>query len=224
MTRTLIKVPLQFLALEDDTPIFLPLIADFIKKHAKTKGVFRIPGNEKTVMDLNEQLAQHTPRISSQATVYDVISFLKLWLKSLPTPLIPPDVFNKYMSPNDPTYPITVIKHLNPIARHCFAIIISIIHAVVQESQTNQMPFGSLSICFLTSLTQNNSGLKAWFPLKVFYDSLLPFVNEDLNDFELNNVPIPRSRGSHKQRFSKSSGFLVSPISNLSTGQILLEA
>ena len=189
MSRTIIKVPLEYLSSRDDIPVFLPVVAAFIKQHASTHGIFRIPGQQAKLLTINEQLAQHVPHLPSNINVADVVSFFKLWLKSLPTPLLSPDIVNKYIGQGTSEEIIEVIKNLPSINRRCFAIIISIMNSILENSQQNSMSFGNLSICFASSLTQENKHLNSWLPLRSIYDVCSNCLTADETDFTFINSP-----------------------------------
>ena len=184
MTRTIIKVPVEFLALnEEKVPLFLPIVCNFLKANSKTVGIFRVSGNKVKVMKLNEMLAQHVPIFPQDTAVADAASFLKLWLSTLPVPLIEPEVFNKYYISHNIGSIYSVVDHLPESKRKSLALIFSVLNKVLEDSSQNHMNMKNLSTCFVTALTQSNKKLKKSFPFQFFFDNLKAIMNEDQTDF-----------------------------------------
>ena len=96
------------------------------------------------------------------------------------------------------------MSKLAPRNRHCFAFIISILKSILDNTNKNKMPLGNLVVCFSNSLTQDNKGLRQWFPLGQFYEYLVPFLNEDGSDFAL-GVMSTSGRTSDNSAFSPIS-------------------
>lgn len=183
MSRTVIRVTMDCLPMTDNVPAFLPILVSFIKNNSSAHGIFRIPGNQATVMKINESLGQHCPTLPPKITVYDAVSFLKLWLKSLPEPLIPPSLINIYFQSNNTNSIEFIISQLVSTNRKCFAYIISILKSVLEHTSQNEMTLDNIMICFTSSLSQDNRDLADWFPLAQFYRFLSQKLNSDGSDF-----------------------------------------
>ena len=120
MSRTIFKVPLELIPIDDSgTPQFLSIVCDFIKDQSKCEGIFRKSGHEKMIIKINEKLAQHVPEMPKDATVHDAANFLKRWLMLLPTPLFDPKIINVHCKENSPQSFISAISKLPQINQIC---------------------------------------------------------------------------------------------------------
>ena len=200
ISRTTIKVPFEYLPTNNEKiPLFLIPLYEFIKKNLKTIGIFRINGEHNKVMLINEQLSQHIPKLPLNISIHDAASFLKLWLRELPIPIIPPNLISTYFSPDINQCTKDIIFHLTTINRKSLALVFSIIKNILNNIEDNQMNFENLSTCFFSSLTQNLKDIPEGFPYKSLINQLINYLNEEENDFliinnlELLNSPKPRN-------------------------------
>ena len=186
MTRVTLQVPVEYLPTTPErTPLFLPLLCNFLKERCKTPGIFRVNGNQETIKQLNVSLSQHVPRLVDNADVHDAAGFLKKWLFSLPVPLIPPDIYNQYFKPNDSKSVNELLEKLQLVSRRSLASIFSVIKCVLKESDENLMTFSNLATCFVPALTQNSPQYKIPFMFEMIYNTSIAMFNEDETDFVL---------------------------------------
>lgn len=189
--NSLIGKPISHLFLdENNVPTFIPPCCNFIKLLYKSQGIFRVPGDQKMVDELTAILNYPETAIPPSASVHDVASFLKLWMISLPEPLIVPSVFNKYFgSDNDPASVLNVLWHLPEPNRKIFAYLVSMLKVVIDNSSFNQMTISNLALCFGNSLTQSTNGLARALPFTFFFNTSCSLLNESQSDFLVNLPP-----------------------------------
>jgi hypothetical protein len=184
--RTLLGIPIGDLHLNNDgVPTFLPVVCDFIVQERRSVGIFRLCGDHSFVQKLSVCLNSPSATIPSTASVHDIASFLKLWLRSLPQPLLTPTVVNKYFVPGDPTSVDSVLRNLNPINRKSLALVFSTMQIVMDMSQINQMTFLNMVVCVNRSLFQNNKNLTPDFKFTQFFARCIELMNADGTDFIL---------------------------------------
>jgi hypothetical protein len=171
--------------IKSGVPTFVPPVCKSLIAHSTTVGVFRLCGNHLTVQKLGVLLNVANPILPSDATVHDLASFLKLWLRSLPDPLLTPIIVNTFYVPGDPNSTHEILRHLDSTTRMTVAHIFSALAAIVKEANVNQMNMGNLAICFLTSLLQNGKGVDAGFKFQDFFEQSLGLLNEAQDDFIL---------------------------------------
>ena len=105
--------PLMDLILTPDgVPTFMPVVVDFLLSNSKCQGIFRKCGSEHAVQELGILFSCPQVAIPPSATVYDVGSFLKKWLRDLPEPLLTPIIANQYFRNNDPSSVVCVLNIL----------------------------------------------------------------------------------------------------------------
>jgi len=184
ITRTTIKVPIEYLPVNKErVPLFLPPLYEFLKSNVCTVGIFRVPGDHKKVMILNESLSQHVPILPSDTSVHDAASFLKLWLRELPIPLIQPQLISTYFVGDVQNSMRDVLFHMPIVTRKTLAHVFSLLKDVLENQEENQMNFSNLSSCFFTSLTQNLKDIPEGFPFKSFFNHCLTILNPNGTDF-----------------------------------------
>jgi hypothetical protein len=184
MSHTTIRVPIAYLpAPPDSAPSFVPIVCGFIADRASTVGVFRESGNLSTVMRINETLAYLAPRLPDGATVHDVACFLKLWLRELPTPLLPPDGVSAAIAASGPAWPVELVRRLPPSVRKTLFCVLRVFKTVLANAGDNRMDYANLSVCFVPSFTQMNRGLGDVFPFESFYGALSDHITPDGVDF-----------------------------------------
>jgi hypothetical protein len=181
-----IGVTLESLYLnEDGVPSFVPVVCRYIVQNRETVGVFRLCGNHALVQELGVFLNFPRASLPPSGGVHDAASFLKLWLRSLPVPLITPAVINQYFEQGNPNSVVQVIKALAAVNRKCVANILWLMRQVVEKAAVNQMSFANLAICFTTSLLQNNRGLVSGFRFCEFFEKALDLLKPDGDDFAI---------------------------------------
>jgi hypothetical protein len=183
---TLIGLPLQSLPLgTNGVPSFVPPICSQIISEAATVGIFRLCGNHLNVQELGVVLNFPNAAVPPGHSVHDVSGFLKLWLRSLPVPLLDPVVVSTHYVADQPQTVRQALKHLEPVPRKTAAYIFRAIQAVIDQSAVNQMSFANLAVCFLSSLLQNGKGLGAGFRFQEFFQESVALLNESGDDFNL---------------------------------------
>ena len=200
--RTTIKVDLEYLPLgKDSAPVFLQPVLKFIEENVTQIGLFRTNGSRLAALKINEAVSQHVPYIPEDCTVYDVCSFLKMWLLELPVPLIPPSVIATHYGPDICTSTVDILSHVTYTSRLCLARLFSMMQLILRHSEQNQMNFQNLSTCFVYALMQKFKNVPINFQFQVFFYHACTLLNEEGTDFNLRrkNNPIkvaPRRRNS----------------------------
>ena len=123
--------------------------------------------------------------VPPSATVHDVSSFLKQWLRQLPEPLIPPNLINDNYDPSNPNSVIPVLRQMPVTNRKCLASIFAVIYLVLQQKDTNQMGPSNIVTCFVRSLLQESKGLRKFLPFTAFFDKCVEYLNDLGDDFNL---------------------------------------
>jgi hypothetical protein len=125
------------------------------------------------------------PRVSIPPSggIHDIAAFLKLWVRSLPVPLLTPAVANSYFVPGNPESVLQILRNLPQLNRKCLALIFSAIRIVLSHSAVNQMSPANLTICFTMSLLQNNKDLKMTFKFSEFLAKSFDVLNATGDDF-----------------------------------------
>jgi hypothetical protein len=185
----LIGLPVESLHLNPDgVPAFLPVICHYIRQFRRTVGIFRLSGNHVTVQELTVVLNFPQVSILPSATIHDVTSFLKFWIRSLPVPLITPAAINAHFVAGNPDTVADVLRALADVNRKAIAVLFAMLQAVLDEAAANQMNWNNLAVCFNTSLLQNGKDLAPGFKLGEFFRKAIELLNDDQNDFTLPDV------------------------------------
>jgi hypothetical protein len=178
--------PLESLSLnKNGIPGFLPRACQICQEFATTVGIFRLCGDHSFVQELGVILNFPSASIPPSGGVHDVTGFLKLWLRSLPEPLLTPSIANQYFEPGNPESALEILRHLAPLNRQCLAVLFSTLNTVLQHSAVNQMSLANMAICFTTSLLQNNKDLSSSFKFSEFFSKAREIVNSQGDDFIL---------------------------------------
>lgn len=180
---TLFKVPITDLLKNNNLPVFIPIVTDFLMSFSGVVGIFRLCGNYTMVQDLGIIFNLPECAVPPCASVHDVASFIKQWLRDLPEPLIPPDLINNVFNPQDPLTAISLLRQLPEINRKCLASLFAVLSLVLAQKSKNQMGPANIATCFVGSLTQDSKGLTKHFAFTLFFDTCVPYLNEDGNDF-----------------------------------------
>jgi hypothetical protein len=181
---TLFGEPLESLSMnKDGVPSFLPVVCDHIKQNPRTVGLFRLCGDHLLVQEFGVLL--NFPRVSIPPAggINDIASFLKLWVRSLPVPLLTPSVVNHHFVPGNPDSVLDVLRHLAPVNRKCLALIFSMIRVVLDNAAVNQMSPANMTICFTMSLLQNNKDLLTSFKFSELLAKSFEVLNAAGDDF-----------------------------------------
>lgn len=183
-STTLFRVPLDDLLLDDrGIPTFLPVVCDYLMNFSGTVGIFRLCGDHTIVQALGTAFNFPQCAVPPCASVHDVSSFLKQWLRDLPTPLIPPSLVNSQYDPSDDSTVASLLRALPPANRRCLALIFAVIQLVLDQSAVNQMAPANIATCFAGSLLQNSKGLTRHFPFARFFTAAMQHINAAGDDF-----------------------------------------
>lgn len=216
--RTTIKVELNYLPTNKDScPCFLEPAIKFIEDNITEVGIFRMNGSRLQVMKINETLSQHNPFIPPDSTVFDVASFIKLWLIELPTPLIPPSIVSTYFGPDITRATVDVLSHLSITNRLCVARLFKLLMKIIENSDKNQMTFANLSPCFVYAFTQKFQNYPATFQFQPFFQNACSHLNADGTDFNLNMQQPPSSLTPTSRRLTKTC---LTPLQRRNVGYI----
>lgn len=179
-------IPIDKIAVnEDGVPFFMPVIINRLLDNTTQEGIFRIVGNKLTIDQLAKQACSKNFTIEENVTNYDLASFIKQWLRELPTPIITPSVINKYYKDESPKSTKKILRHLATVNRKCIAMIFSLIILISDQSSINMMTLDNLFICILPSIMQTNKDLKVDFKFEPFFNQCIDLLNVDGNDFLL---------------------------------------
>lgn len=170
---------------EDGVPVFVPVVARFIRDFAVNVGVFRRCGDHTLIQDMGVLFSHKKVSMPPFATVYDACSFLKQWMKLLPEPLITPSVFNAHFNPQNPDSVRIVLQNLAEPNRKTYAHICLVLRDILYHKDANQMDFKNISFCFFGTFTQNSKNLSQPFPCHFFYMNSMLLMNEEKLDFDL---------------------------------------
>jgi hypothetical protein len=183
---TLFGMPIDQLLLNSSgVPIFLPMVCNYITQFSETVGLFRRSGSHRLVQELGVIFNLPECAIPPCASVHDMASFLKQWLRDLPDPLISPDILNEMYDVSSEDSVGDVLSSLPDPNRKCLAIISNTLIAVLRKESVNQMGYGNLNTCFAGSLCQNQKGLRKAMPVMKFLESCHAKLNAEKTDFDL---------------------------------------
>lgn len=186
LTRTTIKIPIEYLpTTKTRMPQFLVPLQEYLLDHITEEGLFRANGDKTKVLKLNEMLSQHVPQWPEHTSPNDAASFLKLWLRELPTPLITPSIVSTYYTSDIKTTTKDILFHLPLVTRKCVAVVFGIMDELVKNEEKNKMSFSNMLTCIVPSLTQNMKDIPAGFPFKAFFLQSVSLLNDTKTDFFL---------------------------------------
>ena len=185
-SRSVFGLPINKIPLNDDeVPYFMPVIVSRLLDSLGEEGLFRLAGNKVKVDQLAKNANSKNFQIQEGISNPDLTSFLKQWLRELPTPIITPSVVNKYYKDETVTCTKKILKHLDPVNRKCIAMIFSLLILISDQSAVNFMTLDNLFICILPSILQYNKDLKVEFKFEPFFNQCIELLNVDGNDFLL---------------------------------------
>ena len=162
----------QSICKQEDQEVFgrIPLVVANCGKFLKTskarqvEGVFRVNGSTKRVKELQEILSTRRNIEDldwTYYTVHDVASVLKRYLKSLPEPIIPFEVYDKfrliYLSyEHDPTELLiqyrAFIEELPVLNQYVLLYLLDLLHYFSRRSAQNLMTSSNLAAIFHPNL------------------------------------------------------------------------
>lgn len=179
-------IPVEVLPVnEDGVPFFMPVVVGKLLENLQVEGIFRICGKKKTIEELGVAALDVNFKITDDITIHDIASFLKQWIRELPTPIITPSIINEYFKDDTINSTKDVLRHLAPVNRKCIAMIFSLLILTSDQSQVNLMTLPNIFVCILPSITQNYKDINVRFNFQLFFDHCIELMNVDGNDFML---------------------------------------
>eukprot|EP00300_Choanocystis_sp_HF-7_P014336 c18654_g1_i3.p1 GENE.c18654_g1_i3~~c18654_g1_i3.p1 ORF type:complete len:458 (+),score=88.84 c18654_g1_i3:1347-2720(+) len=149
------------------------------------EGLFRIPGNSLVVQKLRAQVEAEGPELHSlQAECHEIASLFKMYLRELPEPLIPYDMyetmvslqtaFNKgeYVLPRQNSSehsPAAATRdahvraiavclcHLPPLNQRVVRRLLLLLNTVHNNARVNRMQSSNLAVCFAPDILRSDS-------------------------------------------------------------------
>lgn len=180
------KIPIEVLPVnKDGVPFFMPVIINKLLENTKVVGIFRMCGSKRVIDQLGIEAIDVNFKIKENVGVHDLASFLKQWVRELPTPIITPSVINEYYKDDSVNSTKEVLRHLAPVNRKCIALIFSLLILISDQSDTNLMTLQNIYTCILPSILQYNQGIDVRFAFGTFFEQCIDLLNRDGNDFLL---------------------------------------
>ncbi|KFP80338.1 T-cell activation Rho GTPase-activating protein, partial [Acanthisitta chloris] len=177
---TLFGQPLEIICGEDDT---LPqpvqdLIAILYMKGPSTEGIFRKAANEKARKELKEDLNKGGNVDLKSKSVHLLAVVLKDFLRNIPSKLLSADLYEKWMQALEKPSKQEQIEELKEVADKLprpnlvlLKHLLSLLHHISQNAETNRMDSSNLAICIGPNM------------LSPEMDSLVPLeVQKEMNE------------------------------------------
>ncbi|NXM23254.1 TAGAP protein, partial [Ploceus nigricollis] len=177
---TLFGHPLSLICGEDDT---LPqpvqdLLAILYMKGPSTEGIFRKTANEKARKELKEDLNKGGNVDLKSKSVHLLAVVLKDFLRNIPSTLLSADLYEKWMQALEKPSKQEKIEELKEVADKLprpnlvlLKLLLSLLHHISQNAETNRMDSSNLAICIGPNM------------LSPATDSALPLeVQKEMND------------------------------------------
>ncbi|NWX58184.1 TAGAP protein, partial [Promerops cafer] len=172
--------PLALICGEDDT---LPqpvqdLLAILYMKGPSTEGIFRKAANEKARKELKEDLNKGGNVDLKSKSVHLLAVVLKDFLRNIPSKLLSADLYEKWMQALEKPSKQEKIEELKEVADKLprpnlvlLKLLLSLLHHISQNAETNRMDSNNLAICIGPNM------------LSPERDSALPLeVQKEMND------------------------------------------
>ncbi|XP_058658235.1 T-cell activation Rho GTPase-activating protein [Ammospiza nelsoni] len=172
--------PLAHICGEDDT---LPqpvqdLLAILYMKGPSTEGIFRKTANEKARKELKEDLNKGGNVDLKSKSVHLLAVVLKDFLRNIPSKLLSADLYEKWMQALEKPSKQEKIEELKEVADKLprpnlvlLKLLLSLLHHISQNAETNRMDSSNLAICIGPNLLSPGT------------DSALPLeVQKEMND------------------------------------------
>ncbi|NXG14511.1 TAGAP protein, partial [Grallaria varia] len=177
---TLFGQPLAIICGEDDT---LPqpvqdLLAVLYMKGPSTEGIFRKAANEKARKELKEDLNKGGNVDLKSKSVHLLAVVLKDFLRNIPSKLLSADLYEKWMQALEKPSKQEKIEELKEVADKLpkptlvlLKHLLSLLHHISQNAETNKMDSSNLAICIGPNM------------LSPEMDNMLPLeVQKEMND------------------------------------------
>ncbi|NXO71614.1 TAGAP protein, partial [Phainopepla nitens] len=177
---TLFGQPLALICGEDDTlpqPI-QDLLAILYIKGPSTEGIFRKAANEKARKELKEDLDKGGNVDLKSKSVHLLAVVLKDFLRNIPSKLLSADLYEKWMQALEKPSKQEKIEELKEVADKLprpnlvlLKLLLSLLHHISQNAETNRMDSSNLAICIGPNMLSPET------------DSTLPLeVQKEMND------------------------------------------
>jgi len=140
---------------EDNTRDVPPVLMDaatYVKRNCVgSEGIFRLSSSTADLESAREDIdAGNTPRYND---VYLAANVIKLWLRSLPEPLMTFELYDKWIAAKDnPVGLKKVLMHLPFVNRFVLCEIMSLMSALEKEKDTTKMNASNLAIVMTPNL------------------------------------------------------------------------
>lgn len=125
------------------------------------EGLFRISGGKRELEEIRDSLDSGCPVNFSEYTVHTVAGSLKLWLRSLPEPLLTSALSDEFSSATKGRSPADALRKVESLIsrlpranRACLTRLILFLARVAENSAENMMKSSNLSIVFSPPLLQ----------------------------------------------------------------------
>ncbi|EGC31237.1 hypothetical protein DICPUDRAFT_50285 [Dictyostelium purpureum] len=152
-------------------PLFLDEIFKYLEKESiKVEGIFRVPAGRSSVEAFQQKIESGVPLELSSTVISDphvVSSVLKLFLRSLPEPIIHHSIYSKYLplSKQPVTQHIVELKRLVSSLPVCnqtlLKNVLNICSVVNQHKDVTKMDLNNLSVVIGPSILESIPNLKA---------------------------------------------------------------
>uniref|UniRef100_A0A8C3Q824 T-cell activation Rho GTPase-activating protein n=1 Tax=Geospiza parvula TaxID=87175 RepID=A0A8C3Q824_GEOPR len=166
--------PLALICGEDDT---LPqpvqdLLAILYMKGPSTEGIFRKTANEKARKELKEDLNKGGNVDLKSKSVHLLAVVLKDFLRNIPSKLLSADLYEKWMQALEKPSKQEKIEELKEVADKLprpnlvlLKLLLSLLHHISQNAETNRMDSSNLAICIGPNML--SPGIDSALPLEV---------------------------------------------------------
>uniref|UniRef100_A0A8D2QN62 T-cell activation Rho GTPase-activating protein n=1 Tax=Zosterops lateralis melanops TaxID=1220523 RepID=A0A8D2QN62_ZOSLA len=166
--------PLALICGEDDTlpqPI-QDLLSILYQKGPSTEGIFRKAANEKARKELKEDLNKGGSVDLKSKSVHLLAVVLKDFLRNIPSKLLSADLYEKWMQALEKPSKQEKIEELKEVADKLprpnlilLKFLLSLLHRISQNAETNRMDSSNLAICIGPNML--TPGTDSTLPLEV---------------------------------------------------------
>ncbi|NXF06173.1 TAGAP protein, partial [Smithornis capensis] len=201
---TLFGQPLAIICGEDDT---LPqpvqdLLAILYMKGPSTEGIFRKAANEKARKELKEDLNKGGNVDLKSKSVHLLAVVLKDFLRNIPSKLLSADLYEKWMQALEKPSKREKIEELKEVADKLpkpnlvlLKHLLSLLHHISQNAETNRMDSSNLAICvgpnMLSPETDNMLPLEVQKEMNNKVTVLVEFLINNCSEIFEENIAFP---------------------------------
>ncbi|NXU88729.1 TAGAP protein, partial [Xiphorhynchus elegans] len=201
---TLFGQPLEIICGEEDT---LPqpvqdLLAVLYMKGPSTEGIFRKAANEKARKELKEDLNKGRNVDLKSKSVHLLAVVLKDFLRNIPSKLLSADLYEKWMQALEKPSKQEKIEELKEVADKLpkpnlvlLKHLLSLLHHISQNAETNRMDSSNLAICvgpnMLSPEMDNTLPLEVQKEMNDKVTVLVEFLINNCSEIFENNIAFP---------------------------------